>query len=211
MKKYIAGIITGIILCSGISYANEPSGLTITTKMNCSIYSNNDKIILDEPILNYSGRAYLPIRKFAEIANIDISWDDLNKSIKINSNKAGSIDFSFLKASPPPTPTSPTLQTESTQNYKISGDLITLKNSLFTYVLNDSMALENSGFKAIKVLNNIDDDKLLVDNNGDSVILEPRGYSYLHFDDGKYYCGELGGYSGYLFDKYGEKVEFYID
>lgn len=79
MKKFIMGFVSASILFCGISFADEIK----TTVMNCSVSMNGSNRDITDPILNYNGRAYVPLRTFANICDVNTVWDAESKTIKL--------------------------------------------------------------------------------------------------------------------------------
>lgn len=90
IKYYIVGLVSGIIMASGITYADEigvttNNGLLQCSKMVCSIWADGKEIDMDLHILNYEGRSYLPVRKLAEVTGASVTWDGDNRVISVKS------------------------------------------------------------------------------------------------------------------------------
>jgi hypothetical protein len=81
-KYFLLGVIATVIFMAGLSYAEEE--YYHLKKMACSISVNDEKIKLDMPVLNYEGKAYLPLRKVAELTGAIIDWNADTKVISIS-------------------------------------------------------------------------------------------------------------------------------
>lgn len=79
MKKFIMGFVSASILFCGISFAEEIK----TNVMDCNITINGSVKTIDNPVLNYNGRAYVPLRAFSYLCDVNTDWDADNKTIKL--------------------------------------------------------------------------------------------------------------------------------
>lgn len=119
------------------------------------IYKNNIKIQNDSKAIVKNGRTYLPIRVVMESLDYNVSWDDINKSVIINSNlnknlnKIKRLNYNFI--------------TDDSQSLPVNGLIIDLKNSS----LSVKMALANNEVGATNTLENIvKDNNAIIGING---------------------------------------------
>ena len=73
MKKIILGIIIGII-CSGTISALT-SNTFVLTESAYPIYANCNEIVFDNPVLDYNGTTYVPLREFCDRNQININFN----------------------------------------------------------------------------------------------------------------------------------------
>lgn len=74
MKKYLAGLVTGIILATAtISFAANPIKLVV----------NGKEVKSDVPPQVINGRTLVPARPLAEALGAKVEWDDANRSVVI--------------------------------------------------------------------------------------------------------------------------------
>ncbi|MEK3735721.1 hypothetical protein NYE47_00975 [Paenibacillus sp. FSL H7-0941] len=104
MKKFISGVIVGVLLFSGVSAFAD--GVSIFGKKISGIYTveMNGKKIADAGIID--GSAYAPVRAVSEAAGVTFKVDPERKKIIMNTDGTGtqiseafSVKISTLKAS----------------------------------------------------------------------------------------------------------------
>ena len=84
IKYYLVGLLSGLILAGGISYADEMQYKL--TKLDCLVWVDGVIASMDTPVLNYEGRSYVPLRKSAELTGALVDWDANRKIINISTN-----------------------------------------------------------------------------------------------------------------------------
>lgn len=85
MKKFIAGIVTGLVLAStiafAVSYVAEPATFKVMV--------NGKEFNSDPPALVVEGRTYLPLRAIGDALGVPVEWNaDLNQAEVGNSKNA---------------------------------------------------------------------------------------------------------------------------
>lgn len=81
MKKYIVGLLSGIIIC--ISFSVFASNLLQVNTVNYQVIVNGSEVTSEK--FNYNGKTYLELRQTAELLNAEINWDKVNKIANIES------------------------------------------------------------------------------------------------------------------------------
>ena len=79
---FIAGALSMVTVTAFAAYAQVP-----TTVLNDVIFSfNGEKKASpsDQPVLNYNGYTYLPVRYIAEQLGADVDWDAATKLVSVN-------------------------------------------------------------------------------------------------------------------------------
>ena len=92
MKKTIKGFAMGLVVGVSLMLATSVFADTIKdyvlVKADYSIYVNNDLYQSDEqPILNYEGHTYVPLRAISELLDVGIKWDYDLRRVNISHEK----------------------------------------------------------------------------------------------------------------------------
>jgi len=86
MKKYIAGLLTGIILSIGAgAYASSAINADIISSVK--YYFDGVQKTSEQPAIVYNGSTYVPLRFMGDSLNKDVSYDPQTLSIHVNSKK----------------------------------------------------------------------------------------------------------------------------
>jgi len=84
MKKFVAGLLVGAMLMSGVAFANS-------TKVEASLETLNffiDGQQQQQSVLFYQDRTYAPVRWLNEIMGSEVTWDGATRSIHIRQQEA---------------------------------------------------------------------------------------------------------------------------
>jgi hypothetical protein len=81
-KKFLAIFLAICTVCSSIATAQEDSVFDII-KYDFNIFCNGNKMKFDSPVLLINGQTYVPLRDFAEAADMNVQWDDVTKEITL--------------------------------------------------------------------------------------------------------------------------------
>lgn len=85
MKKFIVGVIFGVIISSSISaFANSD---LIAKIANFNILVNGEKVAIKSSVVTIDGSTYLPMRELANILDYDVSYEAVSKTIKLSNTK----------------------------------------------------------------------------------------------------------------------------
>ena len=77
MKKFIAGIIVGVLMTSTVAFADDPIRIMV----------NGIQMYPDVPPQMINGRTLVPIRFVAEALGADVQWDPNFQAVMITTNK----------------------------------------------------------------------------------------------------------------------------
>ncbi|MBE6622626.1 MAG: hypothetical protein E7621_00290 [Ruminococcaceae bacterium] len=87
LQGALAGVLIGVLLTGGISYAKTAVENISVNYNNIKVYVDNERQTLKdangttiEPFI-YNGTTYLPVRAVAELADMTVTWDDSTKSV----------------------------------------------------------------------------------------------------------------------------------
>ncbi len=87
LQGALAGVLIGVLLTGGASYAKTAIEDIRVNYNNIKVYVDNERQTLKdangttiEPFI-YNGTTYLPVRAVAELAGMTVSWDDSTKSV----------------------------------------------------------------------------------------------------------------------------------
>ncbi|CEH27658.1 hypothetical protein AM501_16735 [Aneurinibacillus migulanus] len=81
MKKFMAGVVAGVVLSSGMAYA---ASITVNIAPFTLFADGEEKTFGKDEVLVHNGRAYVPVRAYAETFQHKVYWDGTNASISIN-------------------------------------------------------------------------------------------------------------------------------
>jgi len=83
-KYLISGVIIGSLLTSAVAFA-EPMQKFVLEKVNYPILINGTQYNSDEqPVLNYEGNTYIPLKKIGDLLHCNINWNEELKRIEIS-------------------------------------------------------------------------------------------------------------------------------
>ena len=82
MKKTVVMLVVLFVVFSGSVIANT---FDVTT-VDFDVVLNKKVLSFDLPVITVNNWTYLPLREFCEKANMDITWDEENKKIFMNTN-----------------------------------------------------------------------------------------------------------------------------
>jgi hypothetical protein len=83
MKKFIAGILTGIILTASIPVVAANITAVADSSINLMINGVMKTLPEDVSILLYNNRTYLPLRYIAEELGADVNWHDADRLVTV--------------------------------------------------------------------------------------------------------------------------------
>lgn len=86
MKKWKV-IVLSLVIASFTVPVNASESYYKLLKVNYPILVDNENLVSNNPVLNYSGTTYLSIRDIANATQSKIDWDNINKKIIINTIK----------------------------------------------------------------------------------------------------------------------------
>lgn len=72
MKKFISGVLTGVILSSTFAFAAQ----YVANSANFKVLVNGKEFTSDPPALVVEGRTYLPLRAIGEALNVPVNWNE---------------------------------------------------------------------------------------------------------------------------------------
>ena len=204
---FVSGAIFATILNLGIGFADD--GFYKLTKVDYPIFVDGKLTSFDMPVLNYNGSTYLPLRKMGEAINADITWNDFIKGIYIKP-KVKEIIKEVPKEVIKEVPKSTLNIIPQPLDFKYKEYL---NDPFVCRLLNYSSAVDNSDMELVKVVKELPNDNLLVENYyGTEYVLEAKGYlSYTAFREGDYYVGKIESFSSIIIDSSGEVEEFYTE
>lgn len=92
MKKFIFGVIIGVLLAISVPVAAEGviKKVTATVRSDFSIELNGGTVSLQNPPLAYNGSSYLPVREIASLLGVNVDFKD--GVIKLGASSEASID-----------------------------------------------------------------------------------------------------------------------
>ena len=106
MKKYIAGILTGIMIMVGISVSAE-------TTLNITAIFDRVKLIVNGehtgvPTLLFEGRTYIQLQAAAEAFDAQLAWDSATLTASLTTKQANADATAIPSPAPTATETSAT-------------------------------------------------------------------------------------------------------
>ncbi|EKD94239.1 MAG: radial spoke head 1-like protein [uncultured bacterium] len=81
IKYMVIGAVVACGIMGSVSFGED--AFYKLTEMKCDIWVGNKIAPMDSPVLNYDGRAYLPLRKVGELLGAEIKWNDANRIVDI--------------------------------------------------------------------------------------------------------------------------------
>lgn len=99
MKKIVLGF--AIAMAVSLSATAEAASDGVRASLfDAKIVVNNDPVQLnaDNPLLNYNGRAYVPVRQIGELTGGAVGYDEDNRTIYIDGTVAGARGIAAVKA-----------------------------------------------------------------------------------------------------------------
>lgn len=87
MKKIILGLITGVILSTGI-FIFAAANQWIAVSPNFEVYVRGEIFQPEDPTVVIDGRTYLPLRAMSEALDVDIFWDGDARQVLVDMGKS---------------------------------------------------------------------------------------------------------------------------
>lgn len=81
MKKFIAGLVIGLMFTSTVSFAANQDISAVLTDFNF-IVNGQAKALSTRPIV-YNGTSYLPVREISNLLGYDVSYSDETRTITL--------------------------------------------------------------------------------------------------------------------------------
>lgn len=81
IKFYILGLVSGVIMAGGMSYADEV--YYQLTRVYYSVVSDNQEVLFEKPLLNYNGSTYVALTDASKTTGGLVFWDNDKKRISI--------------------------------------------------------------------------------------------------------------------------------
>jgi archaellum component FlaF (FlaF/FlaG flagellin family) len=81
MKKFVAGLLVGVLVSTGFAYAAQKYTASVVPYkilVNGKVFTNTDK-----PAVNIDGSTYLPLRAMGEALNVAVNWNAKLKQVEI--------------------------------------------------------------------------------------------------------------------------------
>lgn len=98
IKFLLIGVLVGILLSTSFVFA-EPIKQFILTQSNVPLLVNGKEYTPKNPILNYNGTTYVPLKELGSIVGVKVEWNDKEKRIEVGGNPTASIEKRiFIKA-----------------------------------------------------------------------------------------------------------------
>ena len=72
MKKFICGLLTGVLICGTAAFAANYEAVTAGFK----VLVNGEEFHSDPPALVVEGRTYLPLRAIGDALGVPVNWND---------------------------------------------------------------------------------------------------------------------------------------
>lgn len=72
MKKFICGLLTGVLICGTAAFAANYEAVTAGFK----VLVNGKEFTSDPPALVVEGRTYLPLRAIGDALGVPVNWND---------------------------------------------------------------------------------------------------------------------------------------
>jgi hypothetical protein len=132
MKKLVSGIVIGVCLSSAVVYAAENLNVV---KVAYKVFVNEKELQTDLPILNYSGRTYLPLKAVGDALGVKVNWDEQSSSVKVGEPKPQENQPKYGYSNPAP------LNTIQTITVKDLSDTVTAEMKV-TEIIRGAKALE---------------------------------------------------------------------
>lgn len=101
MKKFIAGLIIGLMLTSTVSFAANQDISAVLTNFNF-VVNGQAKTISTQPIA-YNGTSYLPVRELSNLLGYEVTYNEVSRTIMLT-NQSQSEPSSSFDASDSTTP-----------------------------------------------------------------------------------------------------------
>lgn len=119
MKKFISGIVAGIVLTTSISvFASSIRTISASYSVNKLVVNGVDTGKGNTAFIS-QGTTYVPLRTISDALGQDIRWDSSSKTIYINSNGASNVEYpTDIPSTSAPTPTPTPAATGGTWNGK---------------------------------------------------------------------------------------------
>lgn len=84
IKGFILGVLTTLVLTSGITFAYSQYKTIDVVENNVTIYANDN--IVTAPNFTYNNTTYVPLRSVLELMNCSIFYDEASKEVKAYNN-----------------------------------------------------------------------------------------------------------------------------
>jgi hypothetical protein len=85
IKLFAVGLLSGCLLMLTASSFAASIKEYILVKAEYPIYVNEEAYTAqDQPILNYEGHTYIPLRSIGELLGASVAWDERLRQVEIN-------------------------------------------------------------------------------------------------------------------------------
>ncbi len=84
MRKFIVGLLCGVILCIGIAVGESFVAETPTF----DVFVNGEKFYSDPPTLVVNGRTYLPLRAMGDALGVPVNWNEEKGQVEVGTPPA---------------------------------------------------------------------------------------------------------------------------
>nr|DAF01570.1 MAG TPA: copper amine oxidase [Caudoviricetes sp.] len=79
MKKFVSGVLIGVVLSSTFAFAAQ----YVAKSANFKVLVNGEEFTSDPPALVVEGRTYLPLRAIGEALSIPVNWNEDLKQAEV--------------------------------------------------------------------------------------------------------------------------------
>lgn len=152
MKKFISGILAGILLTGSIAFAATyvAEKASFKVMVNGAEFTSSHAVVID-------GSTYLPLRAIGDVLNVAVNWNEELRQVEIGNSAPVAEVNQYSRTNPAPL------------------------NTVQTYARNDDWYEENNYSAAIRVIETIRGDKAWeIIKNDNMFNQEPReGYEYI--------------------------------
>lgn len=100
MKKFIAGLLVGVLLTAGITVGAQAVKQYTAKEVNYPILINGKAFKADKPIVGINGSTYMPLAVIGNALGVKVSWNgdkkqiEIGETLKTNSQKKDTDDYS---------------------------------------------------------------------------------------------------------------------
>lgn len=88
MKKYLSGILTGVILTGTVAFASQYVADVATFK----VMVNGNEFKSDKPVVAIEGSTYLPLKAIGEVLGVPVQWNEELRQVEIGISQS-SVDY----------------------------------------------------------------------------------------------------------------------
>jgi hypothetical protein len=83
VKKFISGLLVGVLVTAGISVGAEAVKQYVAKEVSYPILINGNMFFTDKPIVSINDTTYMPLAAIGKALGVRVSWNSEKKMVEI--------------------------------------------------------------------------------------------------------------------------------